>query len=99
MPVRRFLVADAAAAAVWASGVVTIGYLGAGSIHQISSGLTEAGIVVVVAAAVTAYLVRHRRTRLTVATALPVGDASATPSPVMPVLEAPSRRALCPGRR
>jgi membrane-associated protein len=99
MPVRRFLVADAAAAAVWASGVVTIGYLGAGSIHQISSGLTEAGIVVVVAAAVTTYLFRHRRTRLPMAAALPAGDATATPRPAMAVLEAPSRRALCLGRR
>jgi membrane-associated protein len=102
MPVRRFLVADAAAAAVWASGVVAIGYLGAGSIQAISSGLTEAGLLVAVVALAGTFLVRHRRrARAQLATALTVSDTNdaTEPGPAAVSFQGPARPALCLGRR
>ncbi len=100
MPVRRFLVADAAAAAVWASGVVAIGYLGAGSIQAVSSGLAQVGLVAALIALVATVLVRLRRRRgavLQQVTMAPPGELSGTPAE--PPLESPAQRPLCLGRR
>lgn len=77
MPVRRFLLADALAAVTWATGVVTIGYLGAGSIRAISSGLTDVGLAVATLAVGAAYVVHRRSRRATAVPAPPAAEPAA----------------------